>query len=124
MNITARDLTDGDPRTTIINAGKHAGRREIRGAVRYRPSDLLEADHLALPIAHDARVILYAEGGIDKTLMDVAGKMREQGFSNVSVYDGTLDDYEKAGGETQEPSMEQVVPPAHPGEVQKLDRRL
>ena len=124
MSIIAGELLAHDPRTTIINAGKHAGKREIRGAIRYRPSALLEADHLALPIAHDSRVILYAEHGSDETLQEIANKMRADGFSDVRVYEGTLAAYEQAGGETQEASMEQVVPPSQPDEVQKLDRRL
>ena len=32
---------------TILNVGKHGGHREIRGAVRYRPHDLLTPDRLA-----------------------------------------------------------------------------
>ena len=124
MSISESELLAVDPQTTIINAGKHAGKREIRGAIRYRPSDLLEADHLALPIEHDRRVILYAEGGRDETLDRIAEKMRADGFSDVRVYESTLAAYEQAGGATQEPSMEQVVPPTKPDEVQKLDRRL
>ncbi len=124
MSITAADLLTRDPRTTIINAGKSAGKREIRGAVRYRPHDLLEADHLALPIAHDSRVVLYAENGDHEALEKIADKLRAEGFTDVSVYDGTLAAYEEAGGETQEASMEQVVPPSQADEVQALDRRI
>ena len=112
MSITAGDLLDQNPRTTIINAGKGAGKREIRGAIRYNPSELLAAEHLALPIAHESRVILYAEHGNDETLVRIADKMRADGFSNVCVYEGTLAAYEQAGGETQEASMQQVIPPS------------
>ena len=111
MSISESDLLTVDPHSTIINAGKHAGKREIRGAIRYRPSDLLEAGHLALPIEHDRRVILYAEGGHDETLARIAEKMRADGFSDVRIFEGTLAAYEQAGGATQEPSFEQVVPP-------------
>jgi rhodanese-related sulfurtransferase len=124
MNISADELLGRNTRVTIINAGKHAGKREIRGAIRYRPSDLLEAGHLALPIGHDDRVILYAEDGNEDVLREVAAKLCADGFANVAVFEGTLADYEKAGGETQEPSLEQVVPPSRPDEVQALDRRL
>jgi hypothetical protein len=34
------------------------------------------------------------------------------------VYEGTLEAYERAGGETQEPSMQQIVPPSTPREAQ------
>jgi rhodanese-related sulfurtransferase len=112
MSISEAELLARDPHTTIINAGKQAGRREIRGAIRYSPKELLEADHLALPIAHENRVILYAEHGHDETLEQIADKMRADGFTDVRVYEGTLTEYEDAGGETQEPSMQQIIPPS------------
>ena len=124
MSVTAGELLAHDPHTTIINAGKHQGKREIRGAIRYRPHDLLEPDHLALPIEHDKPVILYAESGRDETLDRIAEKMRADGFSKVRVFEGTLAAYEQAGGAMQEASLEQVVPPQRPDEVQDRDRRL
>jgi hypothetical protein len=63
MAISIDDLLTLPHGATIINAGRHAGKREIRGAIRYRPSDLLAPDHLALPIARQRPVVLYAEGG-------------------------------------------------------------
>lgn len=124
MSATTGDLVAYVPHTTIINAGKHQGKREIRGAIRYRPGDLLEAEHLALPLEHDKPVILYAEGGRDDQLDRIAEKMRADGFTDVRVYEGTFAAYEQAGGETQPASFEQPVPPARPDEVQDLDRRL
>jgi hypothetical protein len=110
--------------TTIINAGERQGSREIRGAVRYRPTDLLEPDHLALPLSHDGLVILYAEHGPTERLREIAEKMERDGFRDVRVYDGTLADFENAGGVTQDPTLEQTVPPQRPDEVDDLDRRL
>jgi rhodanese-related sulfurtransferase len=104
------------PTATIINAGKHAGRREIAGAVRYRPDDLLGAEHLALPLAHDRPVVLYDESGHAGHLDAIATKLRENGYADVRVLRASLADYEEAGGATQEPSLEQIVPPARPGE--------
>jgi 3-mercaptopyruvate sulfurtransferase SseA len=114
MSITAGEVISPDPRTTIINAGKGAGKREIRGAIRYSPHELLDAEHLALPIAHGDRVILYAEHGNDDNLVRIADKLRAEGYSDVRVYEGTLAAYEQAGGETQEASMQQIIPPSHP----------
>jgi 3-mercaptopyruvate sulfurtransferase SseA len=114
MSITPGELLSRDPHTTIINAGKGAGKREIRGAVRYSPHELLAAEHLALPIAHNDRVILYAEHGNDENLVRIAEKMRAAGYTDVRVYEGTLAAYEQAGGETQEASMQQIIPPSHP----------
>jgi hypothetical protein len=124
MSISIEDLIALPPGATIINAGNHAGHREIRGAIRYRPSDLLEAEHLALPIAREQPVILYASGGPDDALEKLAAKMRGDGFTDVRVLGASLHDYDAAGGETQEASVEQVVPPQRPDEVQDLDRRL
>jgi rhodanese-related sulfurtransferase len=112
MSISEGELLAHDPHTTIINAGKGPGAREIRGAVRYDPRELLAAGHLALPIERDHRVILYAEHGHDETLAEIADKMRADGFSDVRVYEGTLAAYEAAGGETQTPSMQQIIPPS------------
>jgi 3-mercaptopyruvate sulfurtransferase SseA len=124
MSMTTEELMGMTSGATIINVGKHAGKREIRGAIRYRPSDLLDAEHLALPIARERPVVLYAEGGSSDELGQIADKLRSEGFKDVRVLDASLHDYEQAGGETQEASMEQVVPPHRSEEVQDLDRRL
>jgi rhodanese-related sulfurtransferase len=114
MSITASELLTTTPGATIINAGQQPGHKEILGAIRYNPRELLEADHLALPIAHDQAVILYAAKGATDELSKIAAKMTAEGFTRVRIYDGTLDDYEKAGGVTQEPSFQQVIPPSVP----------
>lgn len=112
--ISVDQLLRPEPQTTIINAGDHQGSREIRGAVRYNPHDLLDADHLALPIAHDATVILYAEQGPSPKLHEIAEKMLHDGFADVRVADVRLEDYEDLGGATQDPSIAQAVPPMRP----------
>ena len=124
MAISIDDFLALPTGTTIINAGKHAGSREIRGAIRYRPGDLLEPDHLALPIAREQPVVLYAEGGDTADLERIATKMRGDDFSDVRVLGASFADYEQAGGATQEASTEQVVPPQRADQVQDLDRRL
>ena len=95
--------------TTIINAGERQGRREVRGAIRYRPEDLLEPEHLVLPIAHDEPIVVYAEHGPNETLENIAAKLRQAGYADVRVSPLSLEAHERAGGETQEPSIEQVV---------------
>ncbi len=109
---------------TVINVGKHAGHREIRGAIRYRPHDLLTPEHLAIPIPPGTPVVLYDErGGSDETAR-VAEKLRANGFTDVHILAGGFAAWEHANGETQEPSFEQVVPPMRSSEVQALDRRV
>jgi rhodanese-related sulfurtransferase len=117
MNNAASDILTRTPGATIVNAGKHPGKREIAGAIRYDPKELLDAEHLALPIAHDGAVVLYAEHGSDDQLRAVADKFRAEGFTNVNVYDGTLAEYEKTGGATQESSTQQIVPPSSAAEA-------
>ena len=109
---------------TTLNVGKHAGHREIRGAVRYRPHDLHTPDRLAIPIAADKPVVLYDENGDGDLTPQIAEKLRENGFADVRVLKGGFAAWEAAGGETQEPSLEQAVPPMHAAEVQQLDRRI
>jgi 3-mercaptopyruvate sulfurtransferase SseA len=109
---------------TILNVGKHAGHREIRGAVRYRPHDLLTPDRLAIPIAPDKPVVLYDEKGDGDLTAQVAETFRESGFKDVRILKGGFAAWETAGGETQESSFEQAVPPMHASEAQQLDRRI
>ncbi|MEA2689963.1 MAG: hypothetical protein QOD51_2570 [Candidatus Eremiobacteraeota bacterium] len=109
---------------TILNVGKHQGHAEIRGAVRYRPHDLLTPEHLAIPIAPDQPVILYDEKGNGDLTSQIAEKLAQNGFTDVRILQGGYAAWEEAGGETQEASMEQVVPPMRASETQKLDRRI
>jgi 3-mercaptopyruvate sulfurtransferase SseA len=125
MNISVSELQDLGPNgATIINAGKRAGWLEIRGAIRYRPDDLLTASHLALPLATDLPVVLYDEHGDTTSLAPLAAKLQANGFSDVRILQGGFAAYQAADAPTQEASTEQVVPPTKPDEVQALDRRL
>jgi rhodanese-related sulfurtransferase len=123
MTISTDDLLALEPGATIINAGRSAGSREIRGAIRYRLDDLLATEHYALPIAHEKPVVLYAASGSRDDLEKIATRMRDDGFTDVRVLDASLDDYERAGGPTQEPSVEQTIPPHSAEEAAKLDHR-
>jgi rhodanese-related sulfurtransferase len=125
MEITVDELRalDGTG-ATILNVGKHQGRHEIRGAVRYRPHDLLTPEHLAIPIAQDKPVVLYDEKGDGDPTEQIAAKLTQNGFADVRNLKGGFAAWESANGETQEASMEQVVPPMRASEVQELDRRV
>jgi rhodanese-related sulfurtransferase len=124
MDISVDELRAlGDNGATIINVGHHAGHSEIRGAIRYRPHDLLVPDHLALPIAPELPVVLYDEDGSGHDTGKIAEKFTADGF-DVKTLVGGYAAWEAAGGATQEASMEQVVPPTRPSQVQELDRRV
>ncbi len=125
MDITTDELAALGPNgATIVNAGKRAGSREIRGAIRYRPDDLLIASHLALPIATDRPVVLYDERGSGDHLAQIAEKLQANGYPDVRILSGGFAAYEAADAPLQEASTEQVVPPSKPDEVGALDRRL
>ena len=125
MDITVEELRAlADAGATILNVGKHGGHREIRGAVRYRPHDLLTPDHLAIPIAPDKPVILYDEHGDGDLTTQIAEKLTANGFKDVRTLQGGYAAWEKAGAPTQEPSIEQLVPPTRASQVQELDRRI
>jgi 3-mercaptopyruvate sulfurtransferase SseA len=125
MEITVDELRAlTDTGATILNVGARAGRREIRGAVRYRPHDLLTPEHLALPLATEKPIVLYDETGDAELTRQIAEKFEANGFADVRTLQGGFAAWERAGGPTQEPSLEQVVPPMSAAEVQPLDRRI
>jgi 3-mercaptopyruvate sulfurtransferase SseA len=125
METTVEELRAlADTGATILNVGKHGGHREIRGAVRYRPHDLLTPDHLAIPIAQNKPVILYDEHGDGDLTKQIAEKLKSNGFTDVRTLQGGFSAWEKAEAPTQEPSIEQAVPPTRASQVQELDRRI
>jgi len=118
------ELRELGPQVTVINVGRHAGSSEIRGAIRYRPDDLLTPEHLALPLPHDRPIVLYGENADDARVDEIAEKMRSSGYQDVRTLEGGFSAYKAADLPTQESSMEQVVPPMRPQQVDELDRRL
>ena len=125
MDISVEELRAlGENGATILDVGKHQGRREIRGAIRYRPHDLLTPEHLALPLAPERPVVLYDEKGDGDLTKQIAAKLTASGFPDVRTLTGGFAAWEAAGGPTQEATLEQLVPPERPSEVQKLDRRI
>jgi rhodanese-related sulfurtransferase len=125
MDLTVDQLRElGENGATVINAGAHAGSQEIRGAIRYRPSDLLAASHLVLPLPTDRPIVLYDEHGNSERLAEIAEKLRASGFADVFTLVGGFAAYKAADDPLQEATLEQVVPPTKPQEVNALDHRL
>ena len=123
--ITADELLAyGEKDLTIIDVGNHVGRKEIRNAIRYRPTDLLAPDHLTLPLPVDRKIVLYGAEGSSERIEAIAERFERSGFADVAILSGGFTAYEKAGGATQEASVEQVVPPSRPQEASELDRRI
>jgi rhodanese-related sulfurtransferase len=109
---------------TILDVGEHAGKAEIRGAVRYRPHDLLRPERLVLPLAPQIPIVLYDQDGRADLTHKVADKLRGSGYSNVRILQGGFAAWHDAGGETQEASLEQLVPATAARDEQALDRRI
>ncbi len=68
--------------------------------------------------------MLYDEHGKSDDTQQIAARLEKDGFKDVRILQGGYAAWEAAGGETQEATMEQVVPPSKPSEVQELDRRV
>ncbi|HTV73205.1 MAG TPA: hypothetical protein VME66_05845 [Candidatus Acidoferrales bacterium] len=82
---------------------------EIRGAIRYHLHDLLEAQGLVLPLAHDRTVVLYADGIDEGRIAKLVERLEASGYRDVRRFEGNVEDYEHAGGTTQELSLAQPV---------------
>lgn len=84
------------------------GHEQIRGALRYQAKALLAAEPLALPFAHDARIVVYADS--EQHAAEVAERLREHGYKNAAVLDGGFEAYRAAGLPVEELTQEQPVP--------------
>lgn len=94
--------------TPVLDARRHPGKEQIRGAVRYDERALLTEERLTLPLPHDRPIIVYADS--DDDAQRVAERLREQGFSHAVVLEGGFEAYQKAGLPTEELTQEQPVP--------------
>lgn len=110
MNETTRvAATEVDTATMpTLDVRKHARGEQIRGAVRYDPKALLGEERLALPLAHDRRIVVYAED--DDDAARIAGRLRDQGYAKAAVLAGGLEAWKAAGLPTEALTQEQPVP--------------
>jgi hypothetical protein len=120
--ITAPQLRALGGKVTILNVGRHQGSREISGAIRYRPDDLLNVDRLALPLPSDLPVVIYGAGNNELRTHAIAARLEEEGYA-VSFLESGLDGWREIGGEDQEATLEQLVPPTNAREERELNRR-
>lgn len=92
----------------IVDARRHPGKEQIRGALRYDEKALLSEEHLTLPLPHDGRIVVYADSEQDAER--VAQRLREQGYAQAAVLEGGFDAYRQAGLPTEEITQEQPIP--------------
>jgi rhodanese-related sulfurtransferase len=91
-----------------LDARRHPGKRQIRGAVRYDEKALLTEERLVLPLPHSGRILVYADS--DEDAQRVAERLREQGYANATVLDGGFAAHESAGLPVEDLTQEQPVP--------------
>ncbi|HZT14055.1 MAG TPA: rhodanese-like domain-containing protein [Candidatus Baltobacteraceae bacterium] len=91
-----------------LDVRSRQGSQQIRGALRYDPKRLLAEEHLTLPIAHDSRVVVYADD--EETAAHVAAHLQSQGYSRAALLAGGLDAYREAGLPLEDATQEQPIP--------------
>jgi rhodanese-related sulfurtransferase len=92
----------------ILDARKHPGKEQIRGALRYNERALLTEERLALPLPHEGRIVVYADS--DQDAERIAQRLREQGYTQAAVLEGGFGAYREAGLPTEEITQDQPVP--------------
>lgn len=92
----------------ILDARRHTGKEQIRGALRYDERALLSEERLTLPLPHNGRIVVYADSEEDAER--VAQRLREQGYTQAAVLEGGIDAYRQAGLPTEEITQEQPIP--------------
>ena len=95
----------------VIDLRAHRGRDQMTGAIRYDPKHLLEAPRLVLPLPKGSgTIVLYDERGVTDRLLEIAEKLRNDGYGKLFVLDGGYEAWRAAGGATEEPTMDQPIP--------------
>lgn len=92
----------------IVDARRHPGKEQIRGALRYDERALLSEERLALPLPHEGRIVVYADS--EKEAEEVAERLRDQGFTQAAVLEGGFEAYREAGLPTEQITQEQPIP--------------
>jgi rhodanese-related sulfurtransferase len=92
----------------VLDARRHPGKEQIRGALRYNERALLTEERLALPLPHEGRIVVYADS--DQDAERIAQRLREQGYTQAAVLEGGFGAYREAGLPTEEITQDQPVP--------------
>jgi rhodanese-related sulfurtransferase len=92
----------------IVDARRHPGKQQIRGALRYDERALLTEERLTLPLPHEGRIVVYADS--EEDAQRVAERLREQGYEQAAVLEGGFEAYKQAGLPTEEITQEQPIP--------------
>jgi hypothetical protein len=104
----ALDLLDRDASVAVFDVRRHRGKYQLRGAVFYRYDHFVETNDLALPVARDQVVLVYADD--DDATGRVVERLRGCGFERAEAIDGGLKGLEDAGARLEETTQEQPIP--------------
>ncbi len=96
-----------DASVPVLDIRKHYHHGQIRGALRYDPKKLLEADTLILPLPK-GEIVLCADD--DELARSVASRLEGAGYGEVLLLDGGLDEWKEHGLPTEEATQEQPIP--------------
>jgi rhodanese-related sulfurtransferase len=94
--------------TPVLDVRTHAGKEQIRGAIRYDVKRLMAEEHLALPLDRDRRLVVYADD--DRRAEELAEHLRAQGYRDAAILEGGFDAYRKAGLPVEGLTQEQPIP--------------
>ena len=96
------------PATTILDVRRRAGKRQIRGALRYDPHALLQADALSLPLDRESPIAVY--GDSEKIVGEIVDRLRKQGYGGAAPLRGGIEAWENARLPMEDATQEQPVP--------------
>ncbi|MBV9737278.1 MAG: rhodanese-like domain-containing protein [Candidatus Eremiobacteraeota bacterium] len=107
--ITAEELKRADPNgVTLIDVRRKPDRQQIRGAYRYDPEKLMEAEELDLPLSHDGTIVVYCGHG--NSCPSIAQRLRDDGFNNAVYLEGGYEAAKAADLPLEELTQDQPIP--------------
>lgn len=92
----------------VLDARRHPGKEQIRGALRYDERALVTEEKLTLPLPHEGRIVVYADS--EREAEQVVERLREQGYKDAAVLEGGFEAYCAAGLPTEQLTQEQPIP--------------
>ncbi|HEV7179670.1 MAG TPA: rhodanese-like domain-containing protein [Candidatus Baltobacteraceae bacterium] len=97
-----------DAAAPILDIRAHSHRGQIRGALRYDPKKLLDADRLVLPLPKDGEVVLCAD---DADVAEAVGRrLHDAGYGEAVLLEGGFDEWKERGLPVEEGTQEQPIP--------------
>ena len=107
--VTAEELKRADANAvTLIDVRRKPDRQQVRGAHRYDPEKLMEAEKLDLPLPHDGTIVVYCGHG--NSCPAIAQRLRDEGFENAVYLEGGYEAAKAANLPLEELTQDQPIP--------------